>query len=113
MGAACCHELAALREEERFDRNTSTYNQLGKPERGQDDAPPDGVAAVEYPDGSRYEGEWKGGLFSGQGKYARADGSGYDGAWLNGKAHGFGVYHAAECTYSGQWEQDLKHGAAE
>ncbi len=39
---------------------------------------------VVYDDGSSYDGEWKNGLYDGQGVYIWPDGQKYDGEWKNG-----------------------------
>jgi hypothetical protein len=45
-----------------------------------------------WPDGARYEGEWRENRAHGQGKFTHVDGDVYDGYWANDKANGAGVY---------------------
>ena len=49
-------------------------------------------AAHTYPDGSKYEGEWKDGKQHGQGTYSWHDGDQYVGEWKDDKPHGQGIY---------------------
>lgn len=46
-----------------------------------------------YPDGSKYEGEWKSGIRDGLGKYTYANGDWYDGSWKHNTKDGHGVYY--------------------
>jgi len=45
----------------------------------------DGFTFKVFPDGSRYEGQWKDGLKHGRGRFIYPDGDIYDGEWLEGK----------------------------
>ena len=44
--------------------------------------------SYELADGSRYEGEFRGGKANGKGVFTLADGTVYRGSWSNGKANG-------------------------
>lgn len=44
----------------------------------------DGLGVYKYPDGTRYEGNFKNGLFHGTGKFVFANGV-YEGTFKNGK----------------------------
>jgi len=47
--------------------------------------------AYTYPDGKKYEGEWKGGMRHGQGILTRPDGMKYEGEWKDNKPNGWGT----------------------
>ncbi len=49
-------------------------------------------AAVVYPSGNTYVGEWENGQPNGEGIKTFQDGSIYNGSWANGKKSGFGYY---------------------
>eukprot|EP00913_Durusdinium_trenchii_P025110 g23570.t1 len=72
----------------------------------------DGYNYKVFPDGSRYEGQWKDGLKHGKGRFTYPDGDVYDGVWQDGKAHGHGTYTSKQSKYVGDWQSDLKHGQA-
>lgn len=72
----------------------------------------DGYNYKVFPDGSRYEGQWKDGLKHGKGRFIYPDGDVYDGEWQDGKAHGHGTYTSKQSKYVGDWQSDLKHGQA-
>ena len=52
----------------------------------------DGFDSYTWPDGSKYEGEWKNGEKNGHGIYTWVDGKKYVGHFKNGKRNGHGVY---------------------
>ena len=61
-----------------------------------------------YHNGSRYEGGFKDGKYSGQGVFYFANGSIYEGEYENGKRNGQGVYTAPSGTkYSGEFKEDI------
>ena len=45
----------------------------------------DGRGTMTWPDGAKYEGEWKIGYACGSGAFFHADGDIYDGQWNNNK----------------------------
>ncbi len=45
-----------------------------------------------WPDGSKYEGIWRGDKANGKGRLIHADGDVYEGEWMDDKAHGKGCY---------------------
>ena len=53
----------------------------------------------KYPNGDRYEGEWKDGVPNGNGKMTYASGGIYIGNWLSGNKHGEGkmTYANGDC----------------
>ena len=58
-----------------------------------------------WPDGSRYEGEWKDGKRSGQGVRTWPSGQRYEGEWRDGKRSGRGVQWlpGAQRVFDGAW----------
>ena len=52
----------------------------------------DGHGTYTYPDGEKYEGEFKDGKRNGHGTYNYPNGEEYVGDWKNGKYHGHGTY---------------------
>ena len=61
--------------------------------------------------GSKYVGEWKDGIWHGQGTATLASGSKYVGDWKDGKTHGQGTYTFANGDkYVGEWKDDKRHG---
>ena len=51
-----------------------------------------GQGTQVWPDGARYEGEWRNNQANGFGKFWHADGDIYEGEWKDDKANGKGVY---------------------
>lgn len=85
----------------------------------------DGEGSMEWPDGSRYDGDLKDSRFDGQGTFAWANGDRYAGAWRGGQRHGRGKLESWNksllqstaiegkvnlMVYEGEWENDLMHG---
>ena len=61
--------------------------------------------------GDRYVGDYHNDQQHGRGKYFHANGDTYEGEWFEHKKHGEGVYlHANGCKYVGQWSRGNKHG---
>lgn len=61
--------------------------------------------------GAVYDGQWKDGEMSGDGRMIHPDGEEYRGQWKNGKASGHGVYSRLDSSrYEGQWEENRAHG---
>lgn len=70
-----------------------------------------GLGTIKFPDGSKYEGQTKNGLFNGKGRMTHANGDIYQGEWKDGKANGFGVYVDQNGSmYKGEWLNDQYHG---
>ncbi len=64
----------------------------------------DGWGIYTRTEGSRYSGEWRGGVEEGLGMAAWHDGSHYEGQLLDGKPDGAGTLTFADGTvYSGDW----------
>jgi cell division septation protein DedD len=64
-----------------------------------------GQGDMSYPDGSKYEGQWKDGRTQGQGTYTYADGGKYVGQWKDGTKNGHGIYTAPDnYKYVGQFK---------
>lgn len=55
-------------------------------------SPATAPGAVTLPDGSRYEGELRDGLFDGKGTLSATDGARYEGEFRRGRYHGRGTY---------------------
>jgi len=69
------------------------------------------MISIEYPSGDKYEGEFKDGLYHGQGTYFTANGDTYVGEFKNAKYHGEGTYTFADGrTYVGEFNEDAFHG---
>jgi len=67
-----------------------------------------GPGTQVWPDGAKYEGEWRFNKANGKGKFWHADGDVYEGAWEDDKANGYGVYvHVNGAKYEGYWRNDL------
>lgn len=63
----------------------------------------------KYPNGDRYEGEWKEGTPNGNGKMTYTNGDIYKGNWLAGYKHGEGeMIYANGDIYTGDWLLDNK-----
>lgn len=78
-----------------------------------------GFGIQVWPDGAKYEGNWRENVASGRGKFYHIDGDVYDGKqsctllinylgnWDNDKANGYGVYlHSNGSKYEGDWKDD-------
>lgn len=64
-----------------------------------------------FPNGDKYEGEWKNNKIHGQGSYTYANGKKYSGEYKDGQANGQGIYLGANgARYSGEWKDDKMHG---
>ena len=71
-----------------------------------------GHGAYEYPNGNRYEGEWKEGKQHGHGTYTWADGTRYEGEFKEGKQHGKVIeYRANGNRFEGEYEYGKAHGS--
>ena len=58
-----------------------------------------------------YNGEYKDGLYHGQGTYTHSNGDIYEGDWKEGKRHGHGTYIESEGDkYVGEWKNEKRHG---
>eukprot|EP01048_Picozoa_sp_COSAG05_P010877 COSAG05_NODE_985_length_6290_cov_2.922953_1_plen_729_part_00 len=72
-----------------------------------------GTATIEYSNGDSYSGEWKDGLYDGQGTFVYPDGLGtYTGGWKAGERHGEGTltYARSGNTFSGTWVEGKRCG---
>eukprot|EP00291_Cryptomonas_curvata_P014752 CAMPEP_0172154146 /NCGR_PEP_ID=MMETSP1050-20130122/1865_1 /TAXON_ID=233186 /ORGANISM="Cryptomonas curvata, Strain CCAP979/52" /LENGTH=1090 /DNA_ID=CAMNT_0012822815 /DNA_START=137 /DNA_END=3409 /DNA_ORIENTATION=+ len=73
-----------------------------------------GPGMLEFDTGRRLAGDWSDGIFEGFGREDLADGSSYVGQFRGGKRHGLGRFEYAEenvvSTYSGEWNEELRHG---
>ena len=65
----------------------------------------------EYPDGKKYQGQFKEYEFHGKGKTVYSCGTIHEGAYIQGKAHGFGVQKWTDgAIYEGQFRDGELHG---
>lgn len=71
-----------------------------------------GVGKFHYPDGSRYEGDWKNDHKQGFGAYYYPNGDIYEGAWFKGRRHGLGTYLFADTQtkFMGTWVEGVITG---
>lgn len=71
----------------------------------------DGHGRYQWPDGTTYQGQFKGGDFHGQGTYHWPDGKKYEGEFRANKRNGHGTYSWPNGSqYSGQWQDGSRHG---
>ncbi|HED24579.1 MAG TPA: hypothetical protein ENN91_05580 [Firmicutes bacterium] len=71
----------------------------------------DGRKTFVYPDGTTYEGEWKGNKRHGFGVWIRPDGTRYVGEWTDNKPNGEGIlFNADGSKYTGAWKEGKRHG---
>jgi len=64
-----------------------------------------------FPNGDKYDGEFKNGEITGDGVYTYPDRSQYTGEFANGVRHGQGTLKIVDgITYTGQWANDLPNG---
>jgi len=72
---------------------------------------PHGRGVYTWPDGDKYEGEWKGGKPNGRGVDTGPDGQKYDGEWKDGKQNGRGIYTWPDGDkYEGEWKDGMQNG---
>lgn len=65
-----------------------------------------GEGIFAYPDGSKYEGQFKTGKPDGWGTFTYANGDRYTGAYANGLKHGKGTFYYADNTKAtGEWRE--------
>lgn len=71
-----------------------------------------GYVTETYIDGSVYEGEKRGDLRHGKGRFNYADGGMYSGDWVLGSIEGYGVlyYAGGKKAYEGMWRSDKFNG---
>lgn len=69
-----------------------------------------GYGTYVYDDGT-YTGEWKNGLYHGEGAYLWSDGDKYTGQWANDQKNGYGTYlWNSGAKYEGLWVNNNPHG---
>jgi len=73
--------------------------------------PSNGKGEYSWPDGTRYEGDWKNGKMHGSGAYFSPSGNRYEGQFNDGMFNGFGTYTWNKGSrYSGKWKNDERDG---
>ena len=71
----------------------------------------DGDGEVLFPDGDYYKGQFKEHQFSGYGIYLYSDNARYEGYWENGMFNGAGTMNYADgSSYTGEWKDDMRNG---
>ncbi len=71
----------------------------------------DGYGVKVFPDGRRYEGDFREGAFEGQGTMTFPSGAVYTGRFRNGKRHGLGAMTFANgFRYEGHFRENRSHG---
>jgi len=69
------------------------------------------IVVVELPNGDRYEGEMRAGLFHGWGRYQYRNGDRYEGFFENDMMQGHGIFESARGErYTGQFRNNTRHG---
>ena len=73
---------------------------------------PTGQGRMDYGNNSVYAGEWKDGLWHGDGTFTpTSDGQTYTGEWMKGKRDGLGLQSDSEGNqYVGDWKDDVWSG---
>jgi hypothetical protein len=70
-----------------------------------------GYGVRNYPNGDKYEGEWKEGRMEGYGKYNYVNKDRYEGEYTNNLMNGTGTfYYYNGSKYEGQWKNGMKCG---
>ena len=71
----------------------------------------EGFGIMTYPDGTKYEGEFKDGLKNGPGTETYKDGEKYQGDWRDGLRNGYGTFIFPNGTkYEGEFKDGLRNG---
>jgi len=70
-----------------------------------------GYGEMQYANGPVYKGEWKNGMYDGNGTYIWNDGTQYTGEWRQNQMCGFGkMMHANGDVYEGTYTFGMKYG---
>lgn len=70
-----------------------------------------GLGLMAYPEGAKYEGQWRDSKRSGQGVLTNPYAGRYEGQWKNDKPHGLGTWIFPDgARYEGQWKNGEWHG---
>lgn len=72
---------------------------------------PEQVSTVTFPNGDKYKGTFKNGLFHGWGVYTYRNGEVYEGDFMSDMKHGNGSFlYANGDKYNGEFRNDMRHG---
>ena len=72
---------------------------------------PHGFGKILWPNGTKYIGEHKNGMFHGLGKMINNKGNGYHGNWENNKYNGYGIItSSSDGNYQGYFKDNNYHG---
>ena len=63
-----------------------------------------GEGVFTWPDGRRYEGEYRNDLKDGYGTFKWRDGREYSGRWFHGRQHGEGIFKDGDRIVKGTWK---------
>lgn len=70
-----------------------------------------GYGLMAFNTSDRYKGDWKNGVPDGNGSLFYNEGEYYEGEFKNGLRHGTGtITSPTDNRYTGEWQQDLPHG---
>eukprot|EP01113_Clastostelium_recurvatum_P000076 TRINITY_DN1003_c0_g1_i1.p1 TRINITY_DN1003_c0_g1~~TRINITY_DN1003_c0_g1_i1.p1 ORF type:complete len:441 (-),score=155.83 TRINITY_DN1003_c0_g1_i1:425-1747(-) len=71
----------------------------------------EGLGCFEFDNGEHYHGEWSSDKFHGIGVCTWPDGRKYQGEFRDGKRGGYGIFTWTNgCRYEGEWDMDKRHG---
>jgi len=66
---------------------------------------------IQYPNGDKYQGEWKDDMKDGYGMFTYINGNKYKGKWKDDMKDGYGIFiYAAGDKYKGRFKNDMANG---
>lgn len=69
-----------------------------------------GHGVFKWNNGEIFEGNWENGMKNGHGTWSSPKGDFYEGHWQNNRQHGQGTFKHRISTYTGEFNNFLKHG---